>query len=183
MTTKELAEKLKVSDETVRINGKALFPKKIVSNGKPILWTEYECKMILERIRLNQQGSKATSKAALEVITSDLTPALMIKQAMELMQKGYELELRRIKAENQKVIEERNNLLIQLDESKEWYSIKRMEKLNPGMKFDWKVLKSESGRLGVEIKKTFDQNYGEVNTYHISVWESLYFDTLNYEFS
>ena len=33
---------------------------------------------------------------------------------------------------------------------------------------------------GKEIKKVFDANYGEVNSYHFSVWESLYFDSLNY---
>ena len=73
------------------------------------------------------------------------------------------------------------NLQIELDESKEWYSIKRIEKLNPKIKFNWRNLKKESERLKKEIRKTFDANYGEVNTYHVSVWESLYFDTLNYE--
>ena len=97
----------------------------------------------------------------------------MIKQAMELAQKGYELELKRIAAEKE-------SLKIQLDRSKEWYSIKRMEKLNEGQHFDWRVLKAESEKMGVEVKKVFDANYGEVNAYHVSVWESLYFDTLNY---
>ena len=36
-------------------------------------------------------------------------------------------------------------------------------------------------KLEKDVKKVFDQNYGEVNAYHISVWESLYFDALNYE--
>ena len=42
------------------------------------------------------------------------------------------------------------------------------------------LLKKESEKLGKETKKVFDQNYGEVNAYHISVWESLYFDSINY---
>ncbi len=173
MTTKEVAKTFGVSAETVRSNGKALFPTKKTENGKPIFWTETESKLILERIRANNAGSAATSKGALEVITSDLTPALMIKQAMELAQKGYELELKRIAAEKE-------SLKIQLDRSKEWYSIKRMEKLNEGQHFDWRVLKAESEKMGIEVKKVFDANYGEVNAYHVSVWESLYFDTLDY---
>lgn len=56
-----------------------------------------------------------------------------------------------------------------------------MEKLNKGMLFDWRMLKRESERLGIEVKKVFDQNYGEVNAYHKDVWESLYFDTLDFE--
>ena len=81
----------------------------------------------------------------------------------------------------QVLLEDKSELEVRLDEAKEWYSIKRMEKLNPGKKFHWYPLREESKRMGVLIKKVFDQNYGEVNAYHISVWESLYFDTLNFE--
>ncbi len=55
-----------------------------------------------------------------------------------------------------------------------------MEKLNPGKHFRYPLLKSESRKLGYEVRKVFDQNYGEVNAYHRDVWESLYFDTLEY---
>ena len=82
--------------------------------------------------------------------------------------------------EKQKLNENNTELEIKLDEAKEWYSIKRMEKLNFPRKFNWRELKRESHRLKKPIKKVFDQNYGEVNAYHSSVWESLYFDTLNF---
>lgn len=75
---------------------------------------------------------------------------------------------------------EKEALQVELDSSKEWYSIKRMEKLNPSENFSWRLLKKESEKLGKETKKVFDHNYGEVNAYHISVWESLYFDSINY---
>lgn len=81
----------------------------------------------------------------------------------------------------QKLLEDKTELEVKLDEAKEWFSIKRMEKLNFPRKFDWRVLKRESHRLRKPIKKVFDQNYGEVNAYHLSVWESLYYDTLNFE--
>lgn len=64
----------------------------------------------------------------------------------------------------------------ELDRSKEWYSIKRVAHLN-GVSykvFDWRKLKLESQRQGYGVKKIFDANYGEVNTYHVNVWEKVY---------
>ena len=40
--------------------------------------------------------------------------------------------------------------------------------------FDWRRLKSESERKGYGVRKIFDANYGEVNTYHVNVWEKVY---------
>jgi Rha family phage regulatory protein len=72
--------------------------------------------------------------------------------------------------------EKRMVLEAELDRSKEWYSIKRVAQLN-GVSykvFDWRKLKFESQRQGYEVKKIFDANYGEVNTYHMNVWETVY---------
>lgn len=72
--------------------------------------------------------------------------------------------------------EAKKALEIQLDYSKDWYSIKRVAKIN-GVSwntFDWKKLKRISKELGYEVKKIFDANYGEVNTYHCDVWEKAY---------
>ena len=80
ISTKQFAKTIGVSTETIRTNGKILFPNKSVEKGKPVMWTESECNLILEKIRTNQQGSKATSKAALEAITTDITPAVKVQQ-------------------------------------------------------------------------------------------------------
>lgn len=72
--------------------------------------------------------------------------------------------------------EKRMALETELDRSKEWYSIKRVAHLN-GVSykvFDWQRLKFESQRQGYGVKKIFDANYGEVNTYHMNVWETVY---------
>ena len=72
--------------------------------------------------------------------------------------------------------EKRMALETELDRSKEWYSIKRVAHLN-GVSykvFDWRRLKLESQRQGYGVKKIFDANYGEVNTYHVNVWEKVY---------
>ena len=72
--------------------------------------------------------------------------------------------------------DKRKALETELDRSKEWYSIKRVAHMN-GVSykvFDWRKLKLESQRQGYGVKKIFDANYGEVNTYHVNVWEKVY---------
>lgn len=64
----------------------------------------------------------------------------------------------------------------QLDESKEWYSIKRWAKEN-NMNWrciNWRRMKALSYGLGYEIKKIFDANYGQVNIYHINVFKTYF---------
>lgn len=72
--------------------------------------------------------------------------------------------------------EEKEKLQQELDYSKEWYSIKRVAAMNgvDWKTFDWRKLKEKSIELGYGIKKIFDANYGEVNTYHKDAWEAAY---------
>ena len=78
--------------------------------------------------------------------------------------------------EKRRIEQERNLLQIELDESKDYYSIKRVAFLNniSWKTLDWRKLKHESNYQGRDIVKIFDANYGEVNTYHRSVWEVVY---------
>ena len=70
----------------------------------------------------------------------------------------------------------RKALEAELDRSKEWYSIKRVAHMNgrSHKDFDWRKLKRESERMGYGVRKIFDANYGEVNIYHMKVWEKVY---------
>lgn len=72
--------------------------------------------------------------------------------------------------------EEKERLQLELDRSKDWYSIKRVAALNgvSWKTFDWRKLKNIGQQMGYEVKKIFDANYGEVNTYHKDVWEAAY---------
>lgn len=65
---------------------------------------------------------------------------------------------------------------IQLDESKQWYSIKRYAKEHNmnWRKISWRALKAISAEHNLEIKKIFDGNYGEVNLYHRKAFSILY---------
>ena len=78
--------------------------------------------------------------------------------------------------EKRRIEQERNLLQIELDESKDYYSIKRVAFLNNinWKTLDWRKLKHESNYQERDIVKIFDANYGEVNTYHRSVWEVVY---------
>lgn len=71
---------------------------------------------------------------------------------------------------------QKEQLQLELDRSKDWYSIKRVAALNgvDWKTFDWRKLKSTGAAMGYEVKKIFDANYGEVNTYHHVVWEAVY---------
>lgn len=72
--------------------------------------------------------------------------------------------------------QEKEKLQQELDYSKEWLSIKRVAAIN-GVEwktFDWRKLKAVGIEMGYGVKKIFDANYGEVNTYHKDVWETVY---------
>lgn len=64
----------------------------------------------------------------------------------------------------------------QLDESKEWFSIKRWAKLHRQnwRNYSWRKLKAVSQELGYAVKKIFDGNYDEVNIHHRHVFEAVY---------
>lgn len=179
MTVKEVAEALGVSERTVQRHAKEVFNHLDnvveVENGKATVLSELQVTEIKNRIAKSGRFDLPNVAQAGDVVT-ELEKNQTIFMAMQYLQERY------TNAIKQAEIAETNarTLQITLDKSKEWYSIKRMEKLNKGQCFPWQLLKKESKRMGVEIKKAFDANYGEVNTYHVSVWESLYFDTLNF---
>lgn len=65
-------------------------------------------------------------------------------------------------------------LSIELDESRKWASVKRMEMAYHGQKFDWRILKEAAAEMGIAPRKIFDANYGTVNAYHADVWTEAY---------
>lgn len=71
---------------------------------------------------------------------------------------------------------EKEELQIELDESKKYYTIKRVAKINriSWKNINWKRLKNVSYAMELEIKKVFDANFESVNAYHIDVWRHEY---------
>ena len=65
-------------------------------------------------------------------------------------------------------------LEIELDRSKQFSSVKRMEMLYHGQKFNWRELKSTCALMGLEPIDIFDANYGTVKAWPAEVWREVY---------
>ena len=117
---------------------------------------------ILPSIR--KHGAYLTPQKTEELL---MNPDLIIGLATTLKEERQ----KRILAEN--IAKEKT---IQLDENKEWYTIKRVATLNniSWKTLKWQLLKNTSNYLGYEIKKVFDANYGHTNAYNIAVWRQEY---------
>ena len=67
-----------------------------------------------------------------------------------------------------------NKLEIELDRSRQYATVKRMEMLYHGQSFNWRLLKSASADVGVPPVDVFDANYGKVKAYHADAWMEAY---------
>ena len=65
-------------------------------------------------------------------------------------------------------------LEIELDKSKQYATIKRMEMIFHGQKFRWQLLKAAATEMGIPTIDVFDQNFGTVKAYHADVWAEAY---------
>lgn len=109
LTTRQVAEQLGTSPKVVLENAKKCLSGKIIQNGKPTYWTPEEVTIIIERMKQskpNQNGFTASVKG----VSTELTPALKIKKALELMQEGYEEEMERLRTVNQTLVQENMKL-------------------------------------------------------------------------
>lgn len=111
MSTKEIAEQLGTSPRVVLENVRKCLPGKVIENGKPTFYSPEEVTVLLDCLKSNSQ----TNSTDLYVkgkgsVTTDLTPALKIKKALELMQEGYEEEMERLRALNRQLVEEKAQL-------------------------------------------------------------------------
>lgn len=67
-----------------------------------------------------------------------------------------------------------NKLSVELDRSKDYCTIKRMQMIHHGQQFNWRLLKSTGIEMGIKPIDVFDANYGTVKAYHIDVWREAY---------
>lgn len=99
-TTKEVAEQLGTRANVITENAKKCLPNKRIENGKPTFWNEEEITVLLEFMKTNNNRTDLDLSNRLIGTSTDLTPALKIKKAFELMQEGYEEELERLRILN-----------------------------------------------------------------------------------
>lgn len=98
-TTRQLAEQFGTRPNVITENGKKCFPNKKIENGKVTYWTKEEATVLLECLKENNTNQHNLSGGLIGTST-ELTPALKIKKAMELMMEGYEEELAILRAKN-----------------------------------------------------------------------------------
>ena len=84
-TTRQLAEQLNMDVKTVRENGKKCFPGKVFENGKTTHWTKSEAAALIEFMKEHNNRTDLACTTVVQATTTELTPALKIKKAMELM--------------------------------------------------------------------------------------------------
>lgn len=130
VTTKELAEKLNTSSKVILENAKKCLPNKIIKNGKPTYWNEYEITVLIEQLK-SSNSNQHTFTGAVKHISTELTPALKIHKAMLLMKEGYEEEIAILEAKEKEqeqraeVAENKNALLMHSEKS---YTISEIAK-------------------------------------------------------
>lgn len=78
-------------------------------------------------------------------------------------------------------VKKANSLEIQLDRSRQYATVKRMEMLYHGQRFNWRLLKATATEMQIPPIDVFDQNYGKVNAYHADVWMEVYALPINME--
>ena len=106
MNTKEVAETLGTTPNVITENGKKLFPNKEVQHGKAVDWTDEEVTVLIDHMQKNPSnnaGNQLISSTYKSELSTKLTPALKIKQAMLLMREGYEEEITRLESENKQL--------------------------------------------------------------------------------
>ncbi len=65
-------------------------------------------------------------------------------------------------------------LEVELDKAMQYATVKRMEMLYHGQKFNWRLLKSTATQMDMPPIDVFDSNYGTVKAYHADVWREAY---------
>jgi prophage antirepressor-like protein/phage antirepressor YoqD-like protein len=97
ISTTEFAKQLKTTNDVILSNARKCLPDKTIENGKTTYWDKKEVTLIIDYMQKNNNRTDLTTFDTVSKVSTELTPALKIKQAMLLMQEGYEEELAIIK--------------------------------------------------------------------------------------
>lgn len=97
LTTREVAEQLGTRPNVITENAKKCLPNKKIENGKVTYWTKAEITVLLEFMKTNNNRTDLDLSNRLIGTSTELTPALKLKKALELAQEAYEEELERLR--------------------------------------------------------------------------------------
>ncbi len=131
ITTKELAERLGTSPKVVLENAKKCLPNKVIANGKATLWNEVEVTVLLEFMKVNNNRTDLDLYDRSKGMSTELTPALKLKKALDLAQEAYEEELAILKSKNIELQAEnkQQSHALKYDKVKEWTAWSELKKM------------------------------------------------------
>ena len=173
MTTAQVAEAIGVSDSSVKraVEKLGSVLGAVAKNTQGgFLFDEAQVTMIKQEIAKHHN----LASRQIDTATTRLEVLANYKAATQAMIELLEAEKAELQAEKERIASERDKLAIELDSAKEWATVKRMEALNPKMRFTWRALKRYALENGYKMKDVFDQNYGTVKAYPRAVWEAVY---------
>ncbi len=164
MTVKQVSEALGVSTDLIKKRIREILPNKM-KNGKVTYLNEYEVTCISSRIKEN--SSLVTYDDRNRLATTD---GEMIQKLNEVM--GW-------LSSKVKEVESRNEQLqIELDESLQWHTVKKVKTLgylkDVSARKAWSPLRTWSLENDYQIKTIEDVNYGTVKLYHSDAWKAVY---------
>lgn len=119
MTIKQIVNEIKKaglvapSERTIQRDVRKCFPNKKIENGKAITLTELEFTLLLDYMKHKNNRSDLASTTVVEHLTTNLSPALKMKQAFDLMNEAYQEEIVRLKQQNIEVVEENGMLKLE----------------------------------------------------------------------
>jgi hypothetical protein len=174
MTVKEVADVLGYKADTIQGKVKELFPE-IVKNGVTTLINQEQVTIIKQNLVPRNLGLKSEVESA--------TTELEIQQKIA---EGYKLAVEladRYRQRAEIAEKDKEKLQIELDENKDWYSVKRVQLMGFLTDKDsrklWRPLRKYCINNNLRIQKIFDANYGDVYTYPSKTWKEVYGIDLN----
>lgn len=120
ITTMQFAKQLGTTPNVVLENARKCLPNKRIENGKPTFWTKGEVTVVLDYMKAHTSNNRSVELNSTVANTStELTPALKLKKALELAQEAYEEELQILRAkteEQERTIAEQKPKALAYDE-------------------------------------------------------------------
>lgn len=192
ITISELAKRLNCTSQTIRDCIAKHLPNKQLSERKKTYLNEQEVAVIIDSLKCCAPSNNRTAKFNFALLNSETSKDNQLKMyklneesktldIQQQIQLAFQMQANVIKTlnENNDLLKQINNdLTIKLDQNSEYYSIKRVSIINDKTQksYNWRKLKDMSFKMQKEIKSVPDNNYGLVNSYHISVWKICYPD-------
>ncbi len=140
-----------------------------------------DCFISFDRERATANGSWPVGTNLLTVAQAEQMFAYVLEGSPHAQAPELLADLREAAAMNtaSQAVKKATALERELDKAKYYASVKRMEMLYHGTKFNWRLLKSAAIELGILPIEVFDANYGTVKAYHADVWMEAYAVEIN----